>query len=70
MSLSTFSTMTTIYKTIKVSEETYSSLSKLGTLEDSFDAVIRKLLSAKISDTQISKDRQKQQFKNKNGGAV
>lgn len=62
MSISTLSTMTTIYKTIKVSEETYSSLSKLGTLEDTFDAVIRKLLYTKISDTQ--------QFKNKNGGAV
>jgi predicted CopG family antitoxin len=70
MSVSTFSTMTTIYKTIKVTEETYSSLSKLGTLEDTFDAVIRKLLYAKISDAQKLEDRQKQQFENKNGGAV
>ena len=70
MSISTFSIMTTIYKTIKISEETYSCLSKLGTLEDTFDAVIRKLLSANTSDTQKLEGGQKQQLKNKNGCAV
>lgn len=33
-------------KSIKVSEETYRKLARLGTLEDSFDSVISKLLEA------------------------
>ena len=31
-------------KSIRVTKETYEELSKLGTLNDSFDSVIRKLL--------------------------
>jgi predicted CopG family antitoxin len=33
-----------IGKTIRISEETYQELANKGTLEDSFDSVIRKLL--------------------------
>lgn len=32
------------YKTIKVSEQTYHNLARMGTLEDSFDSVIDRLL--------------------------
>jgi predicted CopG family antitoxin len=32
-------------KSIKVSEETYRKLARLGTLEDSFDSVISKLIA-------------------------
>jgi len=32
-------------KSIKVSEETYHKLARLGTLEDSFDTVISKLIA-------------------------
>jgi predicted CopG family antitoxin len=32
-------------KTIRISEETYQELANKGTLEDSFDSVIRKLIS-------------------------
>lgn len=33
-------------KSIKISEETYRKLARLGTLEDSFDSVISKLLES------------------------
>jgi len=36
-----------IGKTIRISEETYQELVNKGTLEDSFDSVIRKLLQKK-----------------------
>ncbi len=32
-------------KSIKVSEETYRKLARLGTLEDSFDSVISRLIA-------------------------
>ncbi|WP_187147525.1 hypothetical protein [Candidatus Nitrososphaera gargensis] len=35
----------TAVKSIKVTEETYRKLVRLGTLEDSFDSVISKLIS-------------------------
>jgi predicted CopG family antitoxin len=35
------------HKNIKVSRWTYQELSKLGTLQDSFDTVIRRLLENK-----------------------
>ncbi len=35
------------YKTIKISEQTYHKLSQLGTLNDSFDSVIKDLINDK-----------------------
>ena len=39
--------MSSQYKSIKVSEETYSDLVKRGTFSDTFDAVIQRLLKEK-----------------------
>jgi len=36
------------YKTIKISEKTYNTLSKLGDLNDSFDSVIWSLIYDKM----------------------
>jgi predicted CopG family antitoxin len=44
-------------KTIRISEETYYELAKRGTLENSFDSVIRSLLTSAHNN-------------NNNGGAV
>jgi predicted CopG family antitoxin len=46
-------------KTIRISEETYYELAKRGTLEDSFDTVIRSLLTSAPNTKN-----------NNNGGAV
>ena len=44
--------MTTKYKTIRVSAETYENLIKKGTVRDSFDDVIGRLLILRPQDTQ------------------
>jgi predicted CopG family antitoxin len=43
-----------IGKTIRISEETYQELANKGTLEDSFDSVIRKLLLQKQEEVKIN----------------
>jgi predicted CopG family antitoxin len=43
--------MYTKYKTIRLSAETYDKLTKEGTVSDSFDDVIRRLLSLKHQKT-------------------
>jgi predicted CopG family antitoxin len=42
------------HKNIKVSRWTYEELSKLGTLQDSFDTVIRRLLQNKKVEQEVS----------------
>lgn len=44
-----------VTKSIKVSEETYRKLARLGTLEDSFDSVISKLLMASSKNEGVMK---------------
>jgi predicted CopG family antitoxin len=43
--MTTIDTNSTKYKTLKVTRDTYDKLSELGTLKDTFDSVIFKLIS-------------------------
>ena len=50
--------MATGYKTIKVSEKTYRGLVKLGTLHDTFDTVIARLLQrSQVSSMNVEEQR-------------
>lgn len=42
------------YKTLKVTNETYNQLSQLGTLQDSFDTVIKKLITRQKEKSDIN----------------
>lgn len=48
-------TTTTTTKSIRVTKETYDRLAELGSLSDSFDSVIKKLLDENKKETQKKK---------------
>ena len=64
--------METYGKTIKVSEETYQGLAELGTLEDTFDSVIGRLLceTSKVKKQQVKSQSLQQQELLKGGEAT
>ena len=49
--------MATYYKSVKVSEKTYKGLIKLGTLHDTFDTVISRLLQmSQVNTTTVEEE--------------